>query len=41
MFPAPAHAFDAQFFENVSRNDAFSSVGFIDDPLSNFSFGQY
>ena len=41
MFPAPAHAFDVQFFENVSRNDAFSSVGFIDDSHSSFSFGQY
>ncbi len=41
MFTSTVHTFDVQFFENVSRSDAFSSVGFIDDSYSNFSFGQY
>lgn len=41
MFTSHVHAFDVQFFENVSLSDAFSSVGFIDDSHSNFSFGQY
>ena len=41
MFTSPVHAFDVQYFENVSRSDAFSSVGFVDDFHSNFSFRQY